>query len=602
MNYLCNPVIGHYRYQFTKNPMNAEISLYREAADPSILLFQDTYYLFASMTLSVWTSKDLIHWEEQRLPDILPLQEYAPDACVHNNVFFLCSCSGDQNGKIYVTKDLFNGPYEIKDLPFPVNDPKLFFDLDDRLYLFWGLSDETPIWGIELDALTLAPIGQPSELLFSDPFIKGFERIGENHQLSPRTQGEIEQIMKSQGIVAEQLQEDRYKMIYSFLSQRPYIEGAWINRYKDNYYLQYAFAGTQYNIYGDAVYISKSPLGPYSLAKNNPFSYSPGSFFPGAGHGSTFEDVYGNYWHSATMRISVNHNFERRIGIWPAGFDAEGELFCNQRFPDWPIQVPACKKDPWASPSWMLLSYGKKAFASSEIDGHEANCCLDENNQTWWTSSGEDHPWLKLDLQSTPDIYAIQINFADDFHDFHDLHNFHEIEKNQLSSHPNQDRHIEEGTLYTRWVLEGSIDDLHYTLLEDKSVSNTDFAHDFIVLDEPTSYRYLKLTVIEVPYKKAVSISGFRVFGLSNGPLPSASHYQIETGGNNEKTIRIHTTDTSTVGHVILWGHEEKKLYHSCLTYSKEVTLKAFVKGIPYFFRVDSFNESGVTEGILTVL
>jgi len=25
------------------------------------------------------------------------------------------------------------------------------------------------------------------------------------------------------------------------------------------------------------------------------------------------------------MRVSVNHDFERRVGLWPAGFDAAGE-------------------------------------------------------------------------------------------------------------------------------------------------------------------------------------------------------------------------------------------------------------------------------------
>lgn len=53
----------------------------------------------------------------------------------------------------------------------------------------------------------------------------------------------------------------------------------------------------------------------------------------GAGHGSTIADKYGNYWHASTMRISVNHDFERRVGLFPAGFDKDGVLFCNQNLP-----------------------------------------------------------------------------------------------------------------------------------------------------------------------------------------------------------------------------------------------------------------------------
>ena len=59
------------------------------------------------------------------------------------------------------------------------------------------------------------------------------------------------------------------------------------------------------------------------------------------------------------MRISVNDIFERRIGIFPAGFDDDGVLFCNQNFADYPFRRPRWPFDPWraASPEWMLLSY-----------------------------------------------------------------------------------------------------------------------------------------------------------------------------------------------------------------------------------------------------
>lgn len=51
------------------------------------------------------------------------------------------------------------------------------------------------------------------------------------------------------------------------------------------------------------------------------------------------------------MRISVNHDFERRIGIWPAGFDKDGELFCNQRYGDWPQAVTGEKQTHGRSPN-----------------------------------------------------------------------------------------------------------------------------------------------------------------------------------------------------------------------------------------------------------
>ena len=77
------------------------------------------------------------------------------------------------------------------------------------------------------------------------------------------------------------------------------------------------------------------------------------------------EDEAGRIWHTSTMRICKNHNFERRIGLWSAGYDADGELFCNQRYGDWPLAVTSEKQNPWKDPEWMLLSYGKNATASS---------------------------------------------------------------------------------------------------------------------------------------------------------------------------------------------------------------------------------------------
>ena len=70
----------------------------------------------------------------------------------------------------------------------------------------------------------------------------------------------------------EQLPKELVPLIKGMLSQKPYIEGAWMDKWDGKYYLQYACPGAQYNVYADGVYIGDSPLGPFPLAKNNPFS------------------------------------------------------------------------------------------------------------------------------------------------------------------------------------------------------------------------------------------------------------------------------------------------------------------------------------------
>ena len=51
------------------------------------------------------------------------------------------------------------------------------------------------------------------------------------------------------------------------LGPTPNMEGAWMTKYQGKYYLQYAAAGTEYNIYPDGVYEADHPLGPFTLAK-----------------------------------------------------------------------------------------------------------------------------------------------------------------------------------------------------------------------------------------------------------------------------------------------------------------------------------------------
>ena len=85
MKYFCNPINVNYRYQFNADPRKGGmLQICREAADPSMIFFEGRYYIFASMTLGVWVSDDLAHWENHRLPDTLPLYDYAPDVRVSN--------------------------------------------------------------------------------------------------------------------------------------------------------------------------------------------------------------------------------------------------------------------------------------------------------------------------------------------------------------------------------------------------------------------------------------------------------------------------------------------------------------------------------------
>ena len=159
MKYYCNPLNVNYRYQFNADPRRGSgMQICREAADPSMICFQGRYYIFASMTLGVWVSDDLVNWENHRLPDTLPLYDYAPDVRVVDGWVYFCASRRDTICDRYRTQDILNGPYEKLPGSFPFWDPNLFADEDGRVYFYWGSSNSTPIWGVELDPATMLPL------------------------------------------------------------------------------------------------------------------------------------------------------------------------------------------------------------------------------------------------------------------------------------------------------------------------------------------------------------------------------------------------------------------------------------------------------------
>ena len=592
MKYYCNPVNVNYRYQFNDDQRQKKIKVAREAADPSLICFKGRYYIFASMTLGVWVSDDMAHWENHRLPDGLPFYDYAPDVCVRGEYVYFCASKRGEVCNFYRTKDILNGPYEKIKGTFDFWDPHMFLDDDGRLYFYWGCSNMTPIWGVELDPETMHQIGEKRVLITGNAFSIGYERCGEDHTLLPRTEEEIDACY--QGFLQAQHMTDAdfpdaYKpLVKGMFSQKPYIEGAWMDKFNGKYYLQYACPGTQYNIYADGVYVSDNPLGSFALAQNNPYSYKPGGFIPGAGHGSTMKDTDGCLWHTATMRISVNHDFERRVGIWPAGLDAEGELFCNQRYGDWPVSVEDAKKDPWCDPKWYLLSYGKSVQASSSEEGKGPEKAVDENVQTWWRAGSADPgEWICLDLGMESDVHAVQINFADDRIDI--------PVPGKIGGAATQPRYIEERALKTRWILEGAEDGEVYEVLADKSQADTDLTHDLIVWEEGKHLRYLKLTVKEVPYGQQPCISGLRVFGIQQKEKPEIPEFTAERIGDLDMNVKIQ--GSGALGYNILWGENPQKLYHSYMVFHPEQRIGALIKGRDYWVRVDAFNEAGITEG-----
>jgi hypothetical protein len=521
----------------------------------------------------------MLHWDWHENRKLTPFR-YAPDVRQVGEWLIFSSSDRDPS-EIYRTKDPLSDDFEKLSEPFPFWDPNTFQDQDGRVYFYWGCANTTPIYGQEFDPETMTPIGEKKELIFGREKEHGWER--------PDFPGRP----KGKGKEGLAMRLYRLFMHLSGSDKKPFIEGAFMNKWQGRYYLQYAAPGTELATYGDGVYVGAGPLGPFSYQAHNPFSSKPGGFITGAGHGSTIEDEYGNLWHASTMRISVNANFERRLGLFPAGLDKDGILFCNQNFADYPLEIPEGKFDPQSiKPRWMLLSYKKSAEASSSLEGHGPELALNEDIRTSWCARGSDGEWYCLDLGGEYEVYGIQVNFADVNVPML------EVDKSLRSNVYTSNRYIDpDPSLRTRYLLEGSRDGSSWTVLADKQSAETNLPHDYIEL-EGIQLRYVRVTAGKLPYGEPFALSGLRVFGYGSEEAPERV-MEFETERPDAMTARLSWQAADrAIGYNVRYGTAPDKLYSSHMVYGQtEVLLTMLNAGQKYYAAVDAFGEGGVRKG-----
>jgi len=543
---LCNPLDLAYRFEL-QPPSN------RSAADPTAIYFHGQYWIFASKIGGYLRSPDFLHWTLVE-PTGLDLESWAPTVEVINGRL----CFATQNSGIYTTENPEQGNWTLISKNLDVgHDEDLFLDDDGRLYLYTG-SARSPILGEELDVKhDFQPIGTLAKLLPSDAAHRGWE-VRPPPKASPS--GDLAEAVKKNA---------------------PYIEGAWMNKVEGRYYLQYAAPDTKLNTYGDGVFVSDHPLGPFTYQTYSPFSFKPTGFARGAGHGSTFKDAKGNYWHIASVVICKRHKWERRLGVYPARFFPDGQLACNTYLGDYPQYPPGVADDPFTSnsPGWMLLSLNKPVTASSELPNHPARLAVDENLQEWWSAAtGDAQEWIKVDLGSACRIEAVQLNFADEG-------------STQLGRLQND---------AYRYLVEVSDDGNRWTTLLDRKDNTRDAPHDYTQLDVPVMGRYVRVTNLHTPAGARFSMSGLRIFGNALGSAPpevKGAAAVLNSADNRSAHISWQASPGAEF-YIVRYGIKPDRLFSNYQVYdATSLDMNALNTGVPYFFTVDAVNASGATPG-----
>lgn len=544
----CNPLNLDYTYPFHNSHLGKS---YRSGADPAVVEFRGEYYMFVTRSWGYWHSKDLLNW------DFITPEKWYFEGCnapaAHNykdSILYVC---GNPSGamSILYTDNPKRGDWKaVPSVLHDLQDPALFIDDDERAYMYWGSSNRWPIRGKELDMKNkFLPIAKkPDSLLFLRPDIHGWERFGENHTSDIK----------------------------------PFIEGAWMTKHNGKYYLQYAAPGTQFNVYGDGVYVGKSPLGPFQYAAHNPFCYKPGGFATGAGHGSTVCGPGGIYWHFGTIHLSINYKFERRLCMFPTFFDEDGVMYSDTYFGDYPHYSPDQVSRQTTSGGfrgWMLLSYGKPVKASSQLESYPVENVTDENLKTFWVAGkNDDKQWVEIDLEEVSDVYALQLNFFD------------YEETGFWGRMPN---------LRQRYLVEASVDGARWRVLVDYRNSFRDAPHNYIELDQPIEARYIRYRHHYVPGKN-LAMGNIRVFGLGRGKKPATVKGFTVVREADERNVRISWKAVKGAqGYNVLWGAAPDKLYSSWMVYGdNSLDLRALTVGQKYYFAIEAFNENGISQRV----
>jgi len=351
-----------------------------------------------------------------------------------------------------------------------------------------------------------------------------------------------------------------------------------MTKHNGKYYFQYAAPGTEWNVYADGVLVGDHPLGPFTYQDYNPFAYKPGGFVTGAGHGSTFEDKHGNYWHIGSAVAWNKHKFERRLSIFPAGFDADDQLYCITAFGDYPQYHASAQRDHRVSTftGWTLLSYKKKSWASSTLGNFSTSQAFNEDIRNYWSATtGNKGEFLAVDLGKPSDVFAIQINYAD------------------------QDAQVRDKRfdIYHQYIIYQSEDSIHWEVLVDKSENKKDVPHDYVQLQKPVRARYLKLENIHMADGK-FAISGFRIFGKADGAAPEQVTNFVAKRKSDQRDVAFSWNQVpNAYAYNIRYGVHPDKLYNTIMVHEATTRFfKGLNRNVTYYASIEAIGETGVSK------
>ena len=341
---------------------------YRSISDPSVVYHDGKWILYPSYSVA-YVTEDFVNWTHVDIG--VPHLRYSPAVAQFRGKWYL---GGHSMPELYVA-DEPTGPFTLCGTytdchgnPCNVSDQCFFAD-GDHLYMYWigcvgptGNDDVeyvTGTLGVELDP------DAPWKFLHEPVWINRFDsnhtwqRMGEHHQNG----------------------------------RMGWVEGQWMHKIGDRYYLLYSGSGTEFSTYACGIAISdEGPLSGFRPQKNHdPLTYKRHGLVRGAGHGCIVDGPNNTLWTFYTNIFCFNHMYERRISMDPLGIDENGELYCNA-LTETPQYAPGVLAHPedGNDAGWLPLTFMQRPTASSCAPGRDAIYASDESVLSWWQPAEDD--------------------------------------------------------------------------------------------------------------------------------------------------------------------------------------------------------------------
>lgn len=547
------------------NPISISVGTERarRAGEPVVVLFKDDYYLFITGGRGYWYSGNFRDWTYVNAPDF---PGGCPSVATDGETMY---ASGDKGlHDVFISTDPKNGVWsKAGAYQRDYGDADMFIDDDGRVYMYWGWSQVLPFQVVELDPQNgFREKGEPAVCFFGDYETHGFER------------------RRKEDVIFPYFNHRQY-----FPEESPWIEGPWMIKHNGKYYLQYAAIGLEFSTYSHGIYVADNPLGPFEYSEHNPLTFKTTGFLLGAGHGSTFHDKNGNLWTIAMVPSYFGARGGSDLALFPTAVDADGVMHSNTAFGDYPQYFPGIKENPVEDnfTGWMLLSNKKYAEASSSLEGFPVTNAVDESFLTHWcAATGDPGEFMKIDLGSECDLYAVQINF--------DQHDARLPFMRGMGSGPGRPANVNVSP--TRWqsyILEASINNQNWSVLVDKSNNTTDNKHDYIELGEPVKARYLRLTNVFTPDSGKFAVKDLRVFGNPGvAKFTKVKNVHVARNNDDRRDASILWDPVRDAdGYVVRYGIEPDKLYNNYMVYdANSLTIYSLNKNPEYYFSVEAFD------------